>query len=88
MRALLCFCIKVNIVTPLFATHFLQLWLKFEVSVDKVVGMTDHFQRCEVELDYAITKLKNMTIKALLGCVKVGCIIRVKAHPFMQSFAI
>lgn len=89
MRALWCFCIKVNIITPLFATHFLQLWLKFELSVDKVVDMTVYFQiRCEVKLDYEITKLKKMTMKALLGSVMVRFIIKVKTYPFMQSFTV
>lgn len=89
MRALLCFCVKVNIITPLFATHFLQLWLKFEFSVDKVVDVTVYFQiRCEVKLDYEITKLKKMTIKSLLGSLMARFIIKVKTYPFMQSFTI
>lgn len=89
MRALLCFCAKVNIITPLFATHSLQLWLKFEYSVDKVVDVTVYFQiRCKVKLDYEITKLKKMSIKVLLGSVMVRFIIRVKTYPFMQSFPI
>lgn len=89
MRALWSFCIKVNIITPLFATHFLQLWLKFEFSVDKVVDVTVYFQmRCEIKLDYEITKLKKMTMKALLGSVMVRFIVRVKTYPFMQSFTI
>lgn len=89
MRALWSFCIKVNIITPLFATHFLQLWLKFEFSVDKVVDVTVYFQmRCEIKLDYEITKLKKMTMKALLGSVMVRFIARVKTYPFMQSFTI
>lgn len=67
-----------------FATHSLQLWLKFEYSVDKVVDVTVYFQiRREVKRDYEITKLKKMTIKVLLGSVMVRFIIRVKTYPFM-----
>lgn len=57
--------------------------------MDKVADVTVYFQRrCEVKLDYEITKLKKMTIKALLGSVMVRFIIRVKTYPFMQSFTI